>query len=83
MAAPGSYTTARPITPGTPVSSGSGVGISGPSSAAGFVGLVMDDGSVFPAYFPGGQTYILDNVAVKGVDVASTTASGFKAAVLG
>lgn len=66
------YTTARVITPGTPVSSGSGVGIA--CSADGIVNLVMHDGSIYPVRAKDGHGQI-DDVAVKDVQVAGTTAT--------
>ncbi|WP_264046896.1 hypothetical protein [Methylobacterium flocculans] len=72
MPAPGVYTSARTITPGTSVSSGSGVGIA--CSAAGIVNLVLHDGSIYPVYATVGQGQI-DNVAVRDVQAGGTTAT--------
>lgn len=72
MPAPNVYTAARRITPGTGVSSGSGIVIA--CSAEGTVRLVMHDGSFLDVYvFPG--TTKIDALAVKDVNVAGTTAT--------
>jgi len=72
MPAPGVYTSARPITPGTPVPSGSGVGIA--CSVAGLVNLIMHDGSIYPVYATVGHGQ-LDGIAVRDVQTAGTTAT--------
>ncbi len=66
------YRGAAPITPGIEVSSGDGVALA--CSTAGTIRLVMHDGSLLGFYAQQG-TAIVDNLAVKGVSVAGTTAT--------
>jgi hypothetical protein len=72
MASSDNYRLATAITPGSSVRAGDGVGIA--CTAEGYVGLLMDGGSVYRIYvYPG--TSQLDGIAVSGVDVATTTAT--------
>jgi hypothetical protein len=66
------YRSAAPITPGTPVSSGDAVALA--CSAAGTLRLVMHDGSFLDFYAQQG-TAIVDNLAVRDVNAAATTAT--------
>jgi hypothetical protein len=66
------YSSASPITPGTAVQPGTGVAIS--CSAAGTLRLVMSDGSFLDLYATQG-TAIIDNLSVKDVNAAGTTAT--------
>jgi hypothetical protein len=72
------YRSSSPITPGTTVRAGDGVCIA--CSVAGFVRLLMQEGSYLDVYAQPG-TAIIDNIAVIGVDAANTTATA-KVAVL-
>ncbi|MFG5120870.1 hypothetical protein [Methylorubrum sp. POS3] len=66
------YRSAAPITPGTPVSSGDGVALA--CSVGGTLRLVMHDGSLLDFYAQQG-TAIVDNLAVKDVSAAGTSAT--------
>lgn len=66
------YTQARPITPGTPVAPGYGIALA--CSAAGNERLVMSNGSFLDVYAQQG-TAIIDNLSVKDVNAAATTAA--------
>ncbi|TXN41413.1 hypothetical protein FV232_19780 [Methylobacterium sp. WL30] len=68
----GVYRSAAPITPGTPVPYGDGVVLA--CSAPGTIRLVMQDGSPFDVYATQG-TAILDDMAVRDVNAAATTAT--------
>jgi hypothetical protein len=66
------YRSSSPITPGTPVPFGDGVALA--CSVGGPVRLVMQDGSFLDFYATQG-TAIIDNLAVKDVNAAGTTAT--------
>lgn len=66
------YRSAAPITPGTPVPAGDGVALA--CSAAGNERLVMQDGTFLDLYATQG-TAIIDNLSVKDVNAAGTTAT--------
>jgi len=72
------YRSSLPITPGTNVAAGDGLCVA--CSSAGYVRLLMQDGSYLDIYAQQG-TAIIDDLAVSGVDVANTTATA-KIAVL-
>jgi hypothetical protein len=63
------YTTARPVTPGTNVAAGSGYRAA--CSAAGFVRLIMTDGTLYDIYASQG-TGGEDGIAVVGVATTGT-----------
>ena len=66
------YRSSSPITPGTAVPFGDGVALA--CSAAGTLRLVMQDGSFLDFYALQG-TAIVDNLAVRDVNAAGTTAT--------
>jgi hypothetical protein len=66
------YSSSSPITPGTPVSPGSGICIA--CSAPGNLRLVMSDRSFLDLYATQG-TAIIDNIAAIDVNAAGTTAT--------
>ncbi|TGD94055.1 hypothetical protein [Methylobacterium nonmethylotrophicum] len=72
MPAPGLRTTARPITPGTRVSSGGGFVIA--CDTAGYVRVIMFDGTTLDVY-AGVGTAEFSGYAIVGVDAAGTTAT--------
>lgn len=66
------YRSSSPITPGTPVFPGDAVALA--CSAAGTLRLQMQDGSFLDFYAQQG-TAIVDNLAVRDVSAAATTAT--------
>lgn len=66
------YGSSSPITPDTNVQPGNGVALG--CSTAGMVRLIMQDGTFLDLYATQG-TAIIDNLAVKGVSSAGTTAT--------
>lgn len=72
MAASDVYRSASTITPGTPVIPGDGIGVA--CESAGYLNLMMQDGSIFPIYAQGGATGLFDNLAVRDVVTAGSTA---------
>lgn len=66
------YSSASPITPGTPVAPGNGIALA--CSVGGNLRLVMSDGTFLDLYTIQG-TAIIDNLSARDVNAAATTAT--------